>query len=97
MFYFHNVQAAIPFHELSYYTIEYAEYINKAYIDNIKSGNINFFFFFPFSNSLYGDAGNLIPIIKGTPESLLDNFYSRGKENNEKFNSKAILILDTNE
>ncbi|MBK7969586.1 MAG: hypothetical protein IPK08_11885 [Bacteroidetes bacterium] len=95
-FYNHNVNTAVPFHELAYFTIEFAEAYNEEYKKQNAKNILSFFFFFCFSNSfLYGDVDNLIPIINSSPDELIIEFDRRLESKEAPFNSSAILILDT--
>jgi hypothetical protein len=105
LFYFHKdtrKHLAVPFHELSYFTIEMAETINKLYRKIKKSGRLSFFFFFPFGIEDYFEDEDLIPILNSSIEKLEEEFKER-KQNNvtktgyEIYNPEALIIINTDE
>lgn len=104
LFYFHRdtrKHLAIPLHELSYFTIEMAERINRIYRMIKRRGRLNFFFFFPFGIEKYFDDGNdLIPILKTNTEELINQFKIRTQnkeKNNEFYNPQFLIIVNTEE
>lgn len=103
LFYFHKKtrkHLAVPFHELSYLTIQMAEEINKIYRRIKKAGKLNFFFFFPFEGDNFFDDEDLIPILKTNSEELISQFRNRTeKQSNidEDYNPQFLLIVNTDE
>lgn len=104
LFYFHRdtrKHLAVPFHELSYFTIEMAERINRIYKMIKRRGRLNFFFFFPFGiEKFFNDDKDLIPIIKTNAEELINQFKTRTenkKQNNEFYNPQFLIVINTDE
>jgi hypothetical protein len=101
LFYFHKntkKHLAVPFHELSFFTIKMAEEINKIYRRIKKSGKLNFFFFFPFETEDMPEGDELIPILKTNTEELISQFKSRTDDhikNNDIYNPQFLLIINT--
>lgn len=101
LFYFHKEtrkHLAVPFHELSFFTIEMAEQINKMYRRIKSGGKFNFFFFFPFEFQEFSDDYDLIPILKTSTEELIGQFRNRNQEQNESdkvYNPQFLLIVNT--
>lgn len=96
-FYEDAMQAAVPMHELAYFTIERAKQFNKRF-KKLKSKNkLNFFFFF-FENEFLDDGEELIPIIKASPKELVQDFYERAEniqvQKEYSYKSEAILIFN---
>ncbi|OXA98200.1 hypothetical protein B0A75_14750 [Flavobacterium oncorhynchi] len=102
LFYYHNGSKnnlAIPFHELSYFTIEKAEKINQLY-NRIQKRNkkLNFFFFFSFGfEDFLGENEDLIPVLNSSIEKLSQDFQNRTEKPNDYFNPEALIIIDTDE
>ncbi|MFP9117040.1 DUF6615 family protein [Flavobacterium sp. RNTU_13] len=101
LFYFHREtkkHMAVPLHELSYFTIEIAEKINQLY-RRIKSqrDKLNFFFFFfpPDLENRFGGSDDLIPVLNQNIESLVASFRQRTIKENDFYNPKALIIIDT--
>ncbi|MGN6400883.1 MAG: DUF6615 family protein [Flavisolibacter sp.] len=102
LFYFYSEyrkHLSIPFHDLSYLTIDFAEEINKLYKKWQAKGYLPFFFFFfPGFEQLYGDD-ELIPIIRNQGlEVLVSDFRLRASENTASdfgFNPQALMVVDT--
>jgi hypothetical protein len=104
LFYFHKdtrKHLAVPFHELSYFTIEMAEAINKMYRIIKRRGRLNFFFFFPFGIEKFFDGDkDLIPILKTNTEEIISQFKKRTQEEtkvNDSYNPQFLLIVNTDE
>lgn len=104
LFYFHKGSSrhlAVPFHELSYFTIEMAEAINKMYKMIKRKSKLNFFFFFfPGMEDFIEGDDDLIPIIKSDVESLISDFRSRSLEqtkSHEIYSPQALIIIDTDQ
>jgi hypothetical protein len=100
LFYFHRStrgHLAVPFHELSYFTVEMAEMINKAFKIIKRKGRANFFFFFlPGIEELFGDDDEIIPILKTNVEELIKDFNSRAEEvKNDIYKPQALIIINT--
>lgn len=105
LFYFHRdskKHIAVPFHELSYFTIEMAEQINRMFrMIRSRRNRLSLFFFLPFNLEDYfkGDD-DLIPIKKTNSERLISDFKARTQENNkdnEFYNPQFLLIINTDE
>lgn len=104
LFYFHKdsrKHIAVPFHELSYFTIDMAEIINRLY-RRIKAKNKTYFFFFFFSGieKLFNDDKDIIPILNTNSDKLFAEFRSRTSESNKEkscYNPEALIIIDTDE
>lgn len=102
LFYFHmqtKRHLAVPLHELSYFTVEMAEMINRAFRIIKRKSRLNFFFFFlPGMEKYFDDNEDLIPIIETNVEKLISDFNSRIEQNKEGiYNPKALIIIDTDE
>jgi len=101
LFYFHRrtkKHLAVPFHELSYFTVEMAEMINRAFRIIKKRGRINFFFFFfPGMEKFFYDDDELIPVLETGIENLINDFGNRVEQikNHEIYNPQALIIIDT--
>lgn len=101
LFYFHKStrrHLAVPFHELSFFTTEMAEQINKMYRKLKAEGKLNFFFFFPFDLEGWFNEEDLIPILKTNTEKLVREFMMRNeklKEDESLYNPQFLLIIDT--
>lgn len=105
LFYFYRANQrhiAVPFHELSYFTIEMAEMINKFYRRIRARQNTNFFFFF-FSGmeTLFNDGDDLIPIQNTNIEKLVSDFKERTSlqtnGTNSFYNPQVLIVIDTDE
>ncbi|TVZ47469.1 DUF6615 family protein [Olleya sp. Hel_I_94] len=102
LFYFHRdtkKHLAIPFHELSYFTINMAEEINKMYKKIKSSGKLNFFFLFPFGLEETFDD-DLIPILNTNSEELISQFKNRTQDQTKVtvgYNPQFLLIVNTDE
>ncbi len=102
LFYFHKASRshlAVPFHELSYFTIELAERINRMYRRmQAQSRTHFFFFFFPgLEEFVYGD-NDIIPIIETKIEQLVSDFKKRTSETNSiegSYNPQVLLVINT--
>ncbi len=93
-----NVQAAIPFHDLAYFTIEMAEEYNKKKKaqNKFKSAKFFFFFFADYLLELFPENGGLIPIIKSSKEQLIQDFLVRNERNTDRsYKPQAIIIINT--
>lgn len=104
LFYFHRdsrKHLAVPFHELSYFTIEMAETVNRMARRIRARGRLNFFFFFfPGIEKFFDDEGDLIPILNTTSKNLIEDFNVRTQKNSENrdfYNPQFLLIVDTDE
>lgn len=101
LFYFHKEtrkHLAVPFHELSFFTIEMAEQINKMYRRIKSGGKFNFFFFFPFEFEEFFDDNDLIPILKTNSDRLVAQFIERSQQLNNTesiYNPQFLLIINT--
>ncbi len=100
-FYDHYKHLAIPFHELSYLTIDLAELVNKLYRQKQKKGTLPLLFLlFPGFEDLLGDDGDLIPIINTSAERLREEFIVRsldGRSHSEFYHPLALVIMETGE
>jgi hypothetical protein len=104
LFYFHKISSshlAVPFHELSYLTIDLAQRINRLY-KKIKAQSKThlLLLFFPGIENLLDGEGDLIPIIKRNSEQLMKEFYERVFDDSidkEIYNPRALIIIDTDE
>ncbi len=102
LFYFHkdtNKHLAVPFHELSFFTIKMAEEMNRMYRRIKSSGKLNFFFWFPFGLEETFDD-DLIPILNTNSEELISQFKNRTLEetkDSEVYNPQFLLIVNTDE
>ena len=95
-FYEDSMQAAVPFHELAYFSIENAEAFNKRFKELKRKNSLGFFFFF-FDDELFDDGEELIPVLKTNSEELTRDFRERNERNTIKklaFNSKALIIIN---
>jgi hypothetical protein len=104
LFYFHEASKShlsVPFHELSYFTIDLAKRINMLYRRIKARSRTNFFFFFyPGMDSFLFDDKEIIPIISTNKEKLISEFKSRVEPYNEKpgiYNPQFLLIVNTDE
>lgn len=104
LFYFHKASRshlALPFHELSYFTIELAERINRMYRRIKAKSKMPFFFFYlPGIENLFDDEKDIIPILNRNIEELLSDFKQRsGQTNNSKdiYNPQVLIVIDTHE
>lgn len=104
LFYFHTPSRshlAVPFHELSYFTIQLAQEINKQYRRLKAEGKMNFFFFFfPGLDNLLPDDNDIIPILDTNIEELVADFRNRSSlENNDNiiYRPQALVVLETEE
>jgi len=100
LFYHHNGtrnNLAVPFHEISYLTIDFAEIINKLYrrIRTNPLRRLNYYYYFPPLDYFFDNGKDLIPILNTSVEELELDFLKR--EKNESYNPKALIILDTDQ
>lgn len=100
LFYFHKItrkHLAVPFHELSFFTIEMAEQINKLYRRIKNSGKFNLLSLFPFDSDDFSNENGLIPIIKANSEVLTEQFMVRAQEGSnfeQIYNPQFLLIIN---
>lgn len=104
LFYFHKASRshmAVPLHELSYFTIELAERINRMYrLMQARSRTHFFFFFFPGMEEFLNDDKDIIPIIETNVEELVTDFKNRIIENNRtegSYNPQLLLVINTDD
>jgi hypothetical protein len=104
LFYFHKDlkrHLAVPFHELSYFTIEMAELINKLYRDIKAKSRLHFFFFFlPGFEKFFENSDEIIPVRKTNIKELVNDFKNRTSDigkNNKNYRPEALIIIDTND
>jgi hypothetical protein len=102
LFYFHKLSRshlAIPFHELSYFTIELAETINRMYRKMQAQSRTHFFFFiFPGLEDFLNGDKDIIPIIETNIEKLVSDFKNRTIEINKtegSYNPQFLLVINT--
>lgn len=93
---------SIPFHDLSYLTLDLAKKINAKHKELQKKNTLPFFFFFfPGFENLMGGDEDIIPILRHTTvDDLVTSFRSRtleGGADQDSFNPKALVIIDTDE
>jgi hypothetical protein len=98
LFYFHdqsNSHLAVPFHELAFFTIDIAERINRMY-QRIKSqGRLNLLLLL-MGLEEFDDSKKLIPILKTSPDELVEDFQLRQTQNEKSpFNPLALIIINT--
>jgi hypothetical protein len=97
-FYEDAMQAAVPLHELAYFTIEKAEEFNKRFKEMKAKNRLNFFFFFFDGGELLDDGEELIPIMNTTAKALQRDFRIRSLNDaikeDIKFSSKALIIIN---
>lgn len=100
-FYDHYKHLAIPFHELSYLTIDLAELVNKLYRQKQKKGTLPLLLLlFPSFDDLFGNNGDLVPIIETSAEKLREEFIVRSLEPgaySEFYHPQALVIMETGE
>lgn len=103
LFYFYNPtrkHMAVPFHELSFFTIKMAEQINKLYRRLKARGKLNFFFLFPFGFEEFFDGKELIPVLNTNTMELISEFRNRTQELKDfrnVYNPQFLLIINTDE
>ncbi|MDO8317234.1 MAG: hypothetical protein Q7T12_06910 [Flavobacterium sp.] len=102
LFYFHkhsNRHLSVPFHELSYFTIDFAEQINQMFRIFQSRNKTNFFFFFFPGLEKFFEGDDLIPIMTTNSDYLVEDFYKRNesKAKNDFYNPQALIIIDTDE
>jgi hypothetical protein len=104
LFYFHRASGshlAIPFHELSYFSIALAERINRMYRRIKARSKAHFFFFFlPGIENLFDDEKDIIPILNTNIDELISDFRRRAdqRDNTENtYRPQVLIIIDTGE
>jgi len=102
LFYFHKASRshmAVPFHELSYFTIDLAESINQIYRRLQSKSRAHFFFFyFPGLEGFLNDDKDIIPIQETNLEQLVFDFRKRINETKNResnYNPQFLLVINT--
>lgn len=98
LFYFHdqsNSHLAVPFHELAFFTIEIAERINRIYRRIKSQGRLSLLLLL-MGLEEFDDSKKLIPILKTSPDELVEDFKRRQNvAEKSPFNPMALIIINT--